>query len=64
MEIDEKSIGFYITSGDYFGTLATVLSLLNQNAFGANSNEEGVITLNQIVKDLMYLQANFKIVKK
>jgi len=48
-----KSLKFHIKSQDYFGTLATVLSLCRQ--------EEKIIP-EHIIDDLMYLQKNFKIV--
>lgn len=46
---------FHIKSQDYFGTLATVLSLCRQTG---QEIPEGVI------EDLMYLQQNYKIENK
>lgn len=46
---------FHITSDDYFGTLATILSL---------DRESGEPTGQKVIDDLMHLQRNYKIVKK
>lgn len=48
-----KSLKFHIESQDYFGTLATILSLCRQDNQPIPEN---------IIDDLMYLQNNFKIV--
>ena len=50
-----KSLKFHIESQDYFGTLATVLSLCRQT--GQDIPEH-------IIGDLMYLQKNYRIEKK
>ena len=50
-----KSLLFHIESQDYFGTLATVISLKN---WAHNDIPKSVID------DLMYLQTNYEIVKK
>ena len=54
---------FHIKSGDYFGTLATILDLLRQNLSPYTQKKEKK-TLEAIVGDLGYLQKNHKIVKK
>lgn len=56
-----KSIKFHIKSDDYFGTLATALSLISQSL---ENKKQNVKFLNTIVKDLLYLQKEYKIVKK
>lgn len=56
-----KSIKFHIKSDDYFGTLATILSLISQSL---ENNKQSIKVLNNIVKDLLYLQKEYKIVKK
>lgn len=48
-----KSLKFHIESQDYFGTLATVLSLCRQ---------ENQPIPEHIIDDLIYLQKNYKIV--
>jgi hypothetical protein len=52
-----KSLEFHIESNDYFGTLATVLSIFDQST----KNKE--IELKTIIEDLLYLQNEYKIVK-
>jgi hypothetical protein len=60
---DQKSAKFHIKEGDYFGTIATTISLLGQ---------EGIIDdakkikkyLREISKELTDLQNNCKIIKK
>lgn len=56
-----KNIKFHIKVGDYFGTLATVLSLIRQ--LPENSSKYSK-SLNKLEKDLMFLQREYKIVKK
>lgn len=55
-----KSLNFHIKSGDYFGTLATILNLLHQKEFVGD--KDGI--LKEKVKELIYLQKNYKIMKK
>jgi len=50
-----KSLKFHIKSQDYFGTLATVISLCRQT---------GREIPKHIIEDLMYLQKNYRIEKK
>ena len=59
--MSQKSVKFHIKSNDYFGTLATVLSLIYQTP---EHNKQYIKTLKKLVKDLMYLQKENKIVKK
>jgi len=59
--MSKKSLEFHIKSDDYFGTLATVLSLVRQ---APENIKERFKTLDNIVKDLMYLQEWYKIIKK
>lgn len=56
-----KSLKFHIKSDDYFGTLATIISLVRQDLERALTS---VDTLNKVEADLMYLQRNNKIDKK
>ena len=54
------NLEFHIKSNDYFGTLATILNLIEQNNQLAKEERKA---LNNIVKDLMHLQENY-IIKK
>lgn len=58
--MDIKSIKFHIKSNDYFGTLATILNLLHQKEFIGDKDK----ILRGKVKELIYLQQNYKIMKK
>lgn len=55
-----NNLEFHIKSNDYFGTLATVLSLMEQNNKLAKEEQQA---LKSIIKDLMHLQKNY-IIKK
>lgn len=50
-----EGLEFHVESQDYFGTLATVLSLDMQN---------GQPPKQEVINDLMYLQENYKLVIK
>ena len=54
-----KNLEFHIKSDDTFATFATVISLARQ--FNNVGKDE---TLKNIEDNLMYLQKNYKIVKK
>ena len=54
------NLEFHIKSNDYFGTLATILSLIAQNNKLPNAEQK---SLNKIINDLMYLQKNYIITK-
>jgi hypothetical protein len=60
--MSEKSVNFHIKSGDYFGTLATVLSLIRQS-LGLKEKRNAKI-LENLEKDLLFLQKRYRIVKK
>jgi hypothetical protein len=57
------NLKFHIESDDYFGTLATVLSLQEQNLSEYKKFKVSEILKNK-VDELMYLQNNYKIIKK
>lgn len=59
--MEQKSLEFHIKSGDYFGTLATILSLIRQTPECIKNH---IKSFDKIEKDLMFLQSNYKIVKK
>lgn len=56
-----KSLEFHIKSGDYFGTLATIISLFEQKFKLKNSERDD---FKSIIDDLLYLQDGYIIVKK
>ncbi len=60
---NEDNLKFHIESDDYFGTLATVLSLQEQNLSEYKRFKVSEILKNKI-DELMYLQKNYKIIKK
>jgi len=57
---NKNGLEFHIKSNDYFGTLATILSLISQD-YKIVENK-GI--LESVVKDLVYLQKEYKIIKK
>jgi len=60
--MSQKSVRFHIKSNDYFGTLATVLSLFRQSEAN-NIKISSAQVLEKIENDLMFLQKNYKITK-
>lgn len=63
---DEASLKFHVKSDDYFGTIATVLSLLKEQITkdGINNSRIFKKTLNNIEEDLLLLQKNYYIKPK
>ena len=59
---DKKSVNWHIKQNDYFGTLATIVNLINQD-YILNNKKELQKILKSLGKDLNYLQRNF-IIKK
>jgi len=59
--MENKNVLFHIESQDYFGTLATVLSLVRQGGEIQSVNEE---VLARAEHDLIFLQENYDIVAK
>jgi len=59
--MSKKSIAFHVENNDYFATLATVISLMRQDKENIKNN---IGVLRNIEKDLMYLQKDYKIIKK
>jgi hypothetical protein len=59
-------LAFHIDSGDYFGTLATILGLAADTfATGGRSNQERAIaTLGELREDLEYAQDTYTIRRK
>lgn len=60
---DEAGIKFHVKNGDYFGTMAAVLSLIKQQIKKGSDPE--TTTLNKVFKnlekDLLFLQNNYQI---
>ena len=54
---DEKSVKFHVEADDYFGTLATILSLWQQK-------KEWPESYNELHDDLMHLQKKYQIKKR
>ena len=61
-----RSVKFHVESGDYFGTLATLMRLMaDAVATGdAHSRARCVATLKELSEDLVYLQSEYVIKKK
>ncbi len=59
-----QNLKFHIKSEDYFGTLATVLDLFRLDVLEKKFIFDKDEVLKKIVKDLVYLQDNYKIIKK
>lgn len=63
---DEASVSFHVDSGDYFGTIATVVSLIRQ---GIEENhyynpETLAEALKNLETDLIHLQEDYDIIPK
>lgn len=62
--MSKESLEFHIQSGDYFGTLATVINLVKQQIFKDKSKNKNRKIIEDKVAELIYLQNNYDIVKK
>lgn len=63
--MSKKSVDFHVKNDDYFGTLATVLSLVRQNI--EKNKTKSILcfkALDNSVEELMYLKGKYKIIKK
>lgn len=62
---DEASVKYHLENDDYFGTIATIISLIKQSLRdkknGKVSDEDIVETLNNLEGDLVFLQENYEI---
>ncbi|QQG52462.1 MAG: hypothetical protein HY931_04040 [Candidatus Falkowbacteria bacterium] len=60
---DEAGTKFHLSQDDYFGTIATILSLWRQNIEKNPDliNPDFYQTLNEVEKDLIWLQQNYQI---
>lgn len=59
----QESLQFHIRRGDYFGTLATVLDLLRQDA-QQGYTERHDEALQRLRDELVYLQRGFRIMRQ
>ncbi len=55
---DKGSVSFHVKSADYFGTIATIISLWKENGQIPNND------FKMILEDLLDLQNNYEIKKK
>ena len=60
----EESIQCHIRSHDYFGTLATEIDLLRQDAHRRGYTEKHDAALRRVRDDLVYLQQGFRITRR
>lgn len=58
---DPKSVRFHLLQDDYFGTIATILSLIKQRL---PKEKEIAETLNNLENDLVFLQKSYTIAKR
>ncbi len=60
---DEASTRFHVEQDDYFGTIATIISLLKQTLKEnpAKQLPDFIATLNNLERDLVWLQNNYQI---
>ncbi len=65
---DEASVKYHLENDDYFGTIATIISLIKQSLKDKKNNkisdDEIEKTLNNLEKDLVFLQENYEIRSK
>lgn len=66
---DEKTVAYHLKKSDYFGTMATIASLLShllkdKETISKKEQADIVSALNNIEKDSIFLQENYKIVPK
>jgi hypothetical protein len=62
--MSKESLEFHIKSGDYFGTLATVLDLIKQQIFKNDSKNKNKKVIEEKIEELIYMQSNYDVVKK
>jgi hypothetical protein len=62
--MNRRSLEFHIRSDDYFGSLATLLDLARQDIERRGYNVEDEELLVTLVRQLVHLQENYKIIRK
>jgi hypothetical protein len=62
----ERTVDFHVISGDYFGTLATIIGLVGDVISDDElpMKERCLKTLEELREDLIYLQQNYQIERK
>ncbi len=60
---DKKSVNWHVEQNDYFGTLATIINLLNQD-YILDDRDKLKKIFKSLDKDLRYLQKSFVIKKR
>lgn len=63
-ETENRQLEFHIKSDDYFGNLATSFSIIKQTMGRKNFLYLNIEILNKIESDLLFMQNNYKIMKK
>lgn len=58
---DEDNVRFHVESDDYFGTIATILSLLKQRIKKDGCEAAVLKSFSNLEKDLLFLQNNYQI---
>lgn len=65
---DTEDVEFHIDKDDYFGTMATVLDLMKQEKKLEKDKKEiderHIKIMEQLTKDLLFLQRDYRVVKK
>jgi len=62
---DEQSVAFHVQNDDYFGTIATVISLIKQKIKKECPGSKKIDqALNNLEKDLLHLQKHYQISAK
>lgn len=66
---DHGDLLFHVDHNDYFGTLATILDLFKQRLAGVHFspdpyNQKNQLLLGKLIDELLFLQKNYRIVKK
>lgn len=66
LEERQRSVDFHVVSGDYFGTLATIMGLMADAISGNDPamRERCRKTLSELREDLIYLHENYLIERK
>ena len=61
-----RNIDFHVASGDYFGTLATIMGLIadSLSSNGRETQKQCANTLDQLREDLNYSQETYTIQRK
>jgi hypothetical protein len=62
--MDRENLLFHIKSNDYFGTLATILDLMNQSVEQNGFKKDDAKLIAHLRDDLVYLNANYVIRRK